>query len=329
MKRKRTKTKRKGFVVVVVLAILMMLTVLLLGFNYKSRLCLQAADHFKKSKLALNSARAGLNIAIAAIGTNDDIFTNKTLQSLFSPEHTFDIAEAVCSVTINQENSKLNVNLLTDKNDKPDRTAIEQLLRLIDLLNQKQIEHPHIGYGIVPAIIDWTDADDQVAHLHYIKDKNLGAESAYYQKLSEPYNCSNASFKTTEELLLIKGLTPDVFQRIYDYVTVYGDGKININSASKLVIESLSQKMDPALAKIIIDQRKIKPFNSVAEVQNVPGMTDAIYSAIKEKVTVSPSDGYYHVTSKGTVNHMSRTILAVLRKNTNTKNIEVLFYKEL
>jgi general secretion pathway protein K len=329
MKPEQAKTQPKGFVVVVVLATIMMLTVLLLGFNYKSRFSLRAADDFKKSKLALNSARAGLNIAIAAIKSTDDISANKALLNLFSPEHTFDIDGQACSVTIAQENAKLNLNLLRNKNDTPNRPAIEQLLRLIDLLNQKQIGDPHIGYGIVPSIIDWTDKGDDVTHLPYIKNENLGAESTYYQKLTPPYKCSNAPLETAGELLLVKDLTPDVFQRLYDYVTVYGDGKININCASKLVIESLSRKMDPALAQIIIDQRKIKPFESVTELHDVPGMMDSIYSSIKGEITTDSSDGYYHITSRATVNHITRTIVAILRKNTKIKNIETVLYKEL
>jgi len=329
MKTKRAKTKKKGFVIIVVLATVMMFTVLLLGFNYKSRLGLRAADDFKKSKLALNCARAGLNIAIAAVKSTDDVFANKDLLTLFSPEHSFSLDEGSCSVTITEENGKLNVNLLRDKNNRLDRTNIDHLLRLIDLLNQKQSAQSRIAYGIVPSIIDWTDSDDQVTLLPFIKNENQGAESDYYQKLTAPYKCSNTPLKTTEELLLIKDLTPDVFQNMSGYLTVYGDGKININSAPKLVIESLSQKLDCALAQMIIDRRKIKPFDSVAELQDVPGLTDSIYSEIQNKLTIAPQDAYYQFTSKGNVNHISRTILAILKKNTSSKIIEVLLYKEL
>jgi len=329
MRLKRTRRERTGFVVVVVLCMVMMLGVLLLGFNYKSRVNLRAVDDFRKSEQALNCARAGLNITIAIIRDTNDIHTNKTLLNLLSEEKTFAVGDGECSTTITEENGRLNVNLLKDKGGRLDQTRTEQLLRLIDLLNRERAGHSHIGYGLVPSIIDWTDSDDQVTCLPFIKHENLGAESGYYSKLQVPYRCKNALLDTTEELLLVKGITPEVFDRICDYVTVYGDGRININCASRRVIECLSEKMDAVLAQMIIDRRELKPFDSITELRDVPGMTDSIYYTINKTATVSPTDRYYHVISRGNVDHLSRTAVAILGKNMKTKNVEVLLYKEL
>jgi type II secretory pathway component PulK len=326
MRLEQAKTNRTGFVVVVVLCMVVMLGVLLLGFNHKTRANLRAADDFRKSEQALNCARAGLNITIAAIRNTGDIHTNKTLLNLFSGESTFDVGDGKCSVAVAEENGKLNINLLKDKTGRLDRSRIEQLLRLIDLMNQ---EHADIGYGLVPSIIDWTDNDDEVTYLPFINYENLGAESAYYGKLEPPYRCKNAPLDTTEELLLVKGVTSQVYECIRDYVTVYGEREININCASKRVIESLSEKMDPALAQLIIDRRKIKPFESITELQDVPGMTDDIYYTIKKTATVSPTERYYHDTSRGNVDHLSCEIVAILKRNMKTENVEVILYKEL
>ncbi len=329
MRLKRAKAERRGFVVVVVLCMVIMLSVLLLGFNYKSRSNLRAVDDFRKSEQALNCARAGLNIAIAAIRNTGDIYTNKTLLNLFSGESTFDVGDGKCSVAIAEENGKLNINLLKDKTGRLNRSRIEQLLRLIDLTNQERSGHSHIGYGIVPSIIDWTDDDDEVTYLPFIKHENLGAESAYYGRLEPPYRCKNAPLDTTGELLLVKGVTPQVYDCIRDYITVYGEGEININCASKRVIESLSEKMDPVLAQLIIDRRKIKPFESIMELQDVPGMTDDIYYTIKKTATISPTERHYHVTSWGNVDRLSCEIVAILKRDVKTKSIEVILYKEL
>jgi type II secretory pathway component PulK len=304
------------------------LAVLLLGFNYQSRSNLRAVDDFQKSAQALNCAKAGLNVAIAAVKETNDIHTNKTLLNLLSEENTFDIGDGKCSITITEENGKLNVNLLKDKSGKLNRTRVDQLLRLIDLLNQEYAGHFHIGYGLASAIIDWTDSGNEVTYLPFIKHENSGAESGYYGKLETPYKCKNASLDTTEELLTVKGITPQVFEVIRDYVTVYGDGKININCASKRVIESLSEKMDPVLAQMIIDRRKFKHFGSIAELRDVPGMTDGIFNTIRNTVTVSPTDEYYHVAARGNVGHRNCTVVAILRKNMKTKNVEVVLYKE-
>lgn len=321
--------QRSGFVIVVVLCMVMMLSVLLLGFNYKSRTNLLVVDSVRKSEQALNCARAGLNIAIAIIRDTNDIHTDKTLLELISGEKTFAVSDGECSITVTEESGRLNVNLLKDKDGKLDRIRTEQLLRLIDLLNKEQDNLPHIGYSLVPSIIDWTDSDDQVTNLPFIQYENMGAESSYYNRLHVPYNCKNALLDTTEELLLVKGITEEVFDRIRDYVTVYGDGKININSASRQVIECLSEKMDAVLAQMIIDRREFKPFDSIMELRDVPGITDSIYETIKKTATVGSKAQYYNVISQGNLDHLSRITVAILERNKETKNVEVVLYKEL
>lgn len=328
MKFNRTTTQPGGFVIVVVLCTIIMLAVLLFGFNHKSRAELFAADGLRKSVQALNCAGAGLNVAIAVLKGPSDIRTNGKLMNLLSGQQAITLGEGTCSITVTEENGKLNVNLLRTKTGKLDRTRIDQLLRLIDLLNRRDFGDSRIGYGLVPSIIDWTDTDEETTCLPFVKHQNLGAESDYYSDLVPPYRSRNGPLDTTEELLLIKGITPQILDRIRDYLTVKGDGKININCASKLVIESLSEKMGPALAQMIIDRREIRPFAAITELRDVPGMTDGIYQAIRKTATVRPTDQYYQVTARGNADSRSCTIVALIRRNTATKNVDVILYKE-
>jgi hypothetical protein len=63
--------------------------------------------------------------------------------------------------------------------------------------------------------------------------------------------------------------------------------------------------------------------------QDVPGLADSVFSEIQNKLTIAPQDACYQVTSTGNVDHISRTIVVILKKNTTSKSIEVLLYKEL
>ncbi|MCP4263299.1 MAG: general secretion pathway protein GspK [Planctomycetes bacterium] len=323
------KNEHSGFVLVVVLIMVIMLGILLFGFNHKSRAGLLAVDDLRKTHQALNCSRAGLNIAIAAIRDTEDIKTNRKLQNLLSGENPVSLGEGICTITVAEESGKLNINLLQDDNAQLNKTIIDQLLRLIDLLNRENFGEFHISYELVPSVIDWIDSDDDVTFLPFIKHENSGAESDYYSKLTPPYRCRNNSFEMTEQILLVKGVTQQVFDCLQDFITVRGDGEININCASKLIIQSLSENMDPVLAQMIIDHRKIKPFGSVIELRDIPGMTDSIYQAIEKDVTVSPTKQYYRVTSEGDVDGFSYTTVAVLGRNLETENIDVILYKEL
>jgi general secretion pathway protein K len=329
MKLKRLKTEQNGFVLIVVLCMVILLGILLFGFNHKSRAELLVVDDLQNSEQALNCARAGLNIAIAAIRETADFYKNRKLWNLLSGKNTFPIGDGNCSITVAEENGKLNINLLKDENGKLNKTIIDQLLRLIDILNQEQHDDFIISYSLIPSIIDWIDDDSEITHLPFIKHENTGAESGYYNKLTAPYRCKNSPLEMTEELLLVKGITPEVFSRLRDYVTVRGDGKININFASKHVIRSLSKDIDPVLAQMIINRRQINPFGNVSELQDVPGMTDSVYQRVANSISVSSKKQYYQVTSQGNFNSHSCTIVATLGRNTTTKNIDLIAYKEL
>ncbi|MHC4572953.1 MAG: type II secretion system minor pseudopilin [Planctomycetota bacterium] len=328
MRLKRAEMRREGFVIVVVLCMVITLEVLLLGFNGKSRADLRAADDFVRSGQALNCARAGLNIAVAAIRTGADVHAHEILRNLYSQGYASEVGDSRGSVTIIDESGKLNVNLLKAPGGRVNRARVEQLLRLIDVLNRRQAEIVPIGYGLAPSIIDWTDGDEQVTHLPFIKQQSAGAESDYYRKLETPYGCKNSPLDTLAELLLVRGVTPEVFSLIRNYVTVYGDGRVNINSAAKLVIESLSEEMDAALAEMIVAHRKSRPFESVAELRNVPGMTDRVYYALETTVAVASPQRYYTVVSQGNVDHIGCTIVAVVKRNTETGSVDVVWYEE-
>jgi hypothetical protein len=65
------------------------------------------------------------------------------------------------------------------------------------------------------------------------------------------------------------------------------------------------------------------------ELRDVPGMTDSVYYSIKDVITVSPTEQHYLVESCGSFERLSRTIAAVMRRDTQTKTVDVLLYKEL
>lgn len=312
-----------GFVIVVVLGIITAMGVILLCFNRQSNSDLQAAENLKKTYQAYNCARSALNIAIASIRSNTDGEDNKSFINLISEKKTFDIDSSQCSVEFIDENGKINLNKLIDEQGKVCKAAIEQFLHLIDVLNRQP--GPHIDYSIVPAIVDWLDADDNVIALPLLQNDNTGAESAYYMKLNPSYKCRNAPLEAVDELLLVRGITPETLERIRNYVTVYGEGKVNINSAPKEVIESLSEKMDAGLAQAIIDRRNLKFLETVAELRQFPWMTDAVYNEIKDKLTTRPTEQYYTITSRAD----GYTVIAAVKLNEQTKKIDVLWCREL
>jgi hypothetical protein len=61
---------------------------------------------------------------------------------------------------------------------------------------------PQMTEDVAEAILDWIDADEDI--------RSFGAESNYYSSLDPPYEAKNGPLDTIEELLLVRGVTPEL-----------------------------------------------------------------------------------------------------------------------
>lgn len=118
------------------------------------------------------------------------------------------------------EERKININ-------KAQRKVIKKLFQIVADLDEMQAQEA------AACLIDWRDKDSQLSI-------PLGsAEDRYYRNLTHSYECKDADFEILPELLLVKEMNQELFNKIKDFVTVYGDGSININTAPKEVLLAL------------------------------------------------------------------------------------------
>ena len=122
------------------------------------------------------------------------------------------------------EERKININ-------KIDMHTIERLLKIIGL-NEMEAQE------LSASIVDWRDEDNQMSI-------PIGSgEDFYYRGLRYSYEAKDADFEVLEELLLVRGMTRNIFGKIKNYITIYGDGKVNINTAPKEVLLALGLDSD-------------------------------------------------------------------------------------
>jgi len=88
--------------------------------------------------------------------------------------------------------------------------------------------------AVAHAIVDWRDANDVLRN----HEDNL-SERLHYVREGYGYIPRNMPFASVEELLLVDGVNNDVFLSVRDLVTVFGDGKVNMNTAPARVLEAL------------------------------------------------------------------------------------------
>ncbi|HSV43275.1 MAG TPA: type II secretion system minor pseudopilin GspK, partial [Candidatus Bathyarchaeia archaeon] len=127
------------------------------------------------------------------------------------------------------ETGKLNLNALDEGN-----AAIFKYLMLDLGLDEGEAE------VIAASVVDWIDADDTV-----FQESN-GAENEYYQGLPRAYDCKNQPMESLWELLLVRGMTPEIFEKVKPYVTVLPSAagvKVNFNTAPRPVLAALARSV--------------------------------------------------------------------------------------
>jgi len=279
----RSLKNNQGAALVITLLIITTLTGLTVAFSEESSIELNLAGYARDRYIANQLARSGVNIALALLGRDED----KDMDSLSEEWSQFgtesypgELPESVSiSGRIVDENSKININELIDKNGEIDDRRVDQLVRLFNVLGLKE--------DLVNPILDWLDSDD---------DERLdGAEKFYYQGLKEPYECANMPLLTIRQIFMIKGIRDIQHfgeggeKSLLDFLTTHSDGRININTAPSETLQTLHEDIDDALAQSIIDYRKEIDFLKIDDLKNVPGIDEPLFGSIKEWITVKSS----------------------------------------
>lgn len=238
-------------------------------------------------------AKSGNELAIKTITENINDFPYTSEPVVIPVEKVFAESEAKMVVSVVDENSKINLTLLVSQNGKINEVVYGQLLRLL--------KHFSIDTAIAGRIADWIDAD---------KEPRVG---------DSEINAKNGQIDSIDELLLIKGIDRTIYDKISPYVTIYGDGQINLNSAELPVLIALSDTITEEVADRIIAYRKSDPFKATGDINKVPGVAEINLSGPKDI-----RGNAFTITSTATDNKVQRTIKSVI--NSSGK---VLFWQEL
>lgn len=260
---------RGGSVLVLVLIIVSSLTVISVGLAYRTRIEIRLAQSDARRTQAYYLALGGVERIKALIGQQEELSpavlaricqfgaTAKEERLFEQVQGLNDTESEFLTYSLRDERGYLNIN-------KSDPAGWENL--------------PIISREFRAAVLDWIDADD---------DTNPdGAETDFYQRLEPAYVAKNKPCVTLKELLLPRGITyamytgedfnrnfflddnerdglfslpPDNEDNILqpglvDIFTVYGDARVNINTAPREVLAALPG-LDTDVADIILSHR--------------------------------------------------------------------------
>ncbi len=286
--------REEGVALILTLLITAILVTLIVEVNYSTQVDLRIAGNFRNDLQAGYLAKSGVNIAISYLKYDVETTDTDSLDEDWAkPYPPIPVGDGFVMVLIEDENAKINLNELV-KGGKVNDQIHDILIRMFDAAD--------VDIGILDAVIDWIDPDDDPSP--------DGAEDYYYGSLDPPYECKNAPLDTLSELLMIKGITDEVYEEISKYLTIYSkEGKININTASKEVLMFLDEGIDEPMAEGIIEYRMEKPFENKDELKPVIN-NDELYGRIEKIIDVASNA--FNVTSVGRVERVEKTIRAVI-----------------
>ncbi|MBI4496066.1 MAG: type II secretion system minor pseudopilin GspK [Deltaproteobacteria bacterium] len=301
---------------VLTLLILTLLVVAGLEFHRLTRVEASLAGNFRDLTQASYIGRSGVEVARALFQEDDPSYDGpderwaqfevlSALSGQFFPEGYF-------MGRIVDESAKFNPNSLINSLGGVDEKKRKQLERLLFLLGH--------GPETVDALLDWLDGDDQ--------KRPWGAERDFYLARKRPYPPKNGPLDSLGEMARIKGIEASFLygtegrEGVRNFLTVFSEGQININTASLPVLMSLSPKIDETLARAVLEFRQQKSFRRAEELRGLPGWGE-IFPEISREVTVRSN--YFSIEAVGSYREAQATVRAVIRRE--GRGTRVIYWK--
>lgn len=203
---------------------------------------------------------------------------------------------------------------------------IQQFDRLLDNLPNFDASKYHgLGY----AIRDWIDADDQ-------RSGTEGAEDQDYLSQDPPYRAANQPMRSVSELMLVRGMTRELYAALQPYVAVLPVGissgtptspastgtatSININTAPEPVLLSLAPNVNRAAAEKFMAVRKTQPFTSsnAAATGEFAFIPPANGGASASQVTMGVNSSYFELQAEVSIGSGRLALYSVIYRPGNS-----------
>lgn len=189
---------------------------------------------------------------------------------------------------------RFNLNNLVAPDGSEDELAHAQFERLLTTLE--------IDPALSGAVIDWLDPDGEMRFPD-------GGEDAAYADSDPPYLVANTAITTPTELMAINGFDREIFARLEPYVTALPTGtRINVNTASDVVLASLSDDIDLSRAASLVEERDGEAFADIEAT-----FADLIPAEMFERID-GVSD-HFLLTATVTIGTTRLTLRSVLQRD--------------
>ena len=341
----KTVRNNRGIALLLTISVTTILVTLALEYNRRARFAVTSTAVTRDRLTLSHIASSGIHAAMALLAkdraeSNIDSFqedwANSDKINELLNEIPFD--DGTLSVTIADEMGRIQINALVkfpeSRNfNESQRQFLERYLNYFKDDNEETQEDSQPP-AIINSLKDWLDSGDDEAITGL-----SGAESSYYQDLSPSYSSRNGPISDINDLLLVKGITPELFYGstekpgIGSFLTVYGmtpgsgtsftfPGKINVNTAELPVLVAMLPSENVDMAQAFFDLRQ-----EAATDKDAPDLSDATWykniagiSGINlDKNLITTASDIFRIVSTAKVNNTVLTVTAVVQRTQNAK----------
>lgn len=244
---------QQGMVLILAMFIVALVTTIVVSVSWRFTLN-QARNenrwHGSQARMYLESGeQAAIQALLIDLETEQAKVDHRLEQWAMRVEAPMD--EGYIAGQIEDAHGRINVNLLKPpfidranfQDDAAYRKALENRpkyspaqLRFMRLLQMIELEEGTMEMGevveLMDAIADWLDQDQNPTGFG-------GAEKSYYEDQEPPVNIADGPMTTVSDLLVIKGMTPEIYEKILPYVIALPeDAKMNINTVPDALLRT-------------------------------------------------------------------------------------------
>ena len=314
-----------------------------LEYNRRARYAVVSSAAARNDLSMTEMAAAGVHVAMAILAKDKVDNDNDTPMDDWADPvqidevlREFPFEDGRLSLVITDELGRIQVNALVNSPDsrqfnETQRTLWERFLQYYADRKELKLELKNDSEptAIINSLKDWLDSgdDDAITGLS-------GAETSYYESRKPPYPARNGPLNDLGELLLVKGITPELYYGtaeipgISHYLTVFGmapgqgtevgfPGRINFTTAGIPVLFSLLPAENKDLVEAIDELRRdIASGKQKVDMRNpawlnqVPGLAGL---KLDPKLITLSSD-LFRVESTAVLHDAATTVTAVLQR---------------
>ncbi len=295
-----TCNNEKGMVLLLVLVVVALLSALLSDFAFSTLVDLRLAETFRDTTRSEYLARGGITAGRMILQTDNNKYDARDdINELWSiGVQEYPLAEGSVSVRIDDLDGRLPLNLLVDQQGNPNMIYRDRFTRLCEEVG---LDNPN---ALADALTDWLDPDHEPGP--------EGAEDIYYFTQDPPYEATDGALHSLDDLILVRGFSKEALKKLEPFVTSFGNGKLNINTAPPEVLRIWDAESASAVEDLL-SRRAKGPFKRLEELRDTLGVN--VFTAINRNLDLAVVSSYYLINSQGRFNDGARRMQAIVNKS--------------